>query len=51
MTTHTTTGYVIDQRGIPWPLTGWYCDVCHMPMHPSNAPYGTHPTCDVGATA
>ncbi|MBG6238378.1 hypothetical protein IWX78_001333 [Mycetocola sp. CAN_C7] len=42
---------VTDESGHRWPTTGYICDTCRMPLHASQAVYGTHPLCDIGATA
>lgn len=36
----------IDIAGVRWPVTGYWCDLCGLPMHAVNVPFGTHPTCD-----
>lgn len=38
--------HITDKQGHHWPITGHYCQTCGMPMHPTNQPYGTHPTCE-----
>ena len=37
---------IIDADGDRWPVTGFWCSVCGMPLHPVNVPFGTHPQCD-----
>jgi hypothetical protein len=39
-------GTVADKEGHLWPVTGLYCIVCGMPLHPANADREMHPTCD-----
>ena len=37
---------ITDQDGHCWPITGYWCDSCGLPMHAVNVPFGTHPSCD-----
>ena len=37
---------IIDAEGDIWPVTGLWCSVCGMPLHPVNIAFGTHPNCD-----
>ena len=36
-----------DHEGHRWPVTGFWCSVCGLPMHPVNIAFGTHPNCDI----
>ena len=36
---------IYDDEGHGWVVSGYFCSVCGMPLHESNLPYGTHPTC------
>lgn len=36
---------IIDADGDRWPVTGFYCDICGLPMQAVNVPFGTHPNC------
>jgi hypothetical protein len=40
--------HITDKHGDHWPVTGYWCTQCGMPLHPVNVPYGTHPTCETG---
>ena len=35
-----------DPDGHDWPITGFTCVVCSLPLHPGLRDVGTHPTCD-----
>jgi len=39
-----TAGRITDRRGALWPVTGWWCDGCGMPLWWDD-PSGLHPTC------
>lgn len=36
---------IYDREGHGWILGEHFCTVCGMPLHESQANYGTHPTC------
>lgn len=36
-----------DAQGHEWPITGYWCDACGMPLHGSLRDVGVHPTCEV----
>lgn len=38
-------GYVIDSDGDRWPMTGWWCQACDMPLTPVRPGQETHPWC------
>lgn len=48
MSASTAAGWHVDHEGDRWPLSGYLCRECQMPMHPVNLAFGTHPACDVG---
>ena len=37
---------IIDADGDIWPVTGLWCSVCGMPLHPAIADLGVHPGCE-----
>ena len=37
---------ITDADGDRYPVTGFWCSVCGLPMHPVNIAFGTHPNCD-----
>ena len=39
---------IIDADGDRWPITGFFCSECGMPMHATCVPFGVHPQCDGG---
>jgi hypothetical protein len=38
---------LIDRQGHDWPVTGYWCAVCGMPLHKILLVDGVHPTCEV----
>lgn len=40
-----------DHDGDRWPISGYTCRVCTLPMHAVNVPFGTHPNCDTEGMA
>lgn len=36
---------IYDDEGHPWVVTDYWCAICGMPLHESQADYGTHPNC------
>lgn len=36
-----------DAHGHKWPVTGYWCDVCGMPLHPTLRAVGVHLNCEV----
>lgn len=38
---------VRDSQGNEWPVTGYWCDACGLPLHPTLRTVGVHPTCEV----
>lgn len=41
------TEHVRDAQGHKWPITGYWCDACGMPLHHILRVTGVHPTCEV----
>ena len=37
---------ITDADGDIWPITGFWCSVCGMPLHPAIAELGVHPGCE-----
>lgn len=42
-----TTERIRDAQGHKWPITGYWCDMCGMPLHRILRAVGVHPTCEV----
>lgn len=38
---------LMDNQGHAWPVTGYWCDMCGMPLHSILRGSGVHPGCDV----
>jgi hypothetical protein len=36
-----------DAQGHEWPVTGYWCEVCGMPLHPTLKDVGVHVNCEV----
>ena len=41
---------ITDADGARWPVTGFWCSVCGLPMHATCISFGTHPNCDTERT-
>lgn len=41
---------ITDDAGHAWPITGNWCSVCGMPLHPVVAEAGQHINCEEGET-
>lgn len=39
-------GRITDNQGHAWPVTGYWCDVCGMPIHSILRSSGVHPGCE-----
>lgn len=39
---------LVDDTGAAWPITGYRCTRCRLPLDPVLAATDTHPSCDPG---